>query len=144
MFIQKIYRDHEGEPVSKIANHLQGGIVSGFWSWYTAVHELQLYNQKREKGWPNPHFYKEKLLLSKDQYTSPHMAMRWLESSQMGKNPHLYPKHFVVWLPLRRCVLLNPFFPTTRSIEPEGSFCVVTNRYTTFTVHLKLALVRDS
>ena len=29
MFIQKIYREYEGEPVSKIANHLQGGIVSG-------------------------------------------------------------------------------------------------------------------
>ena len=49
MFIQKIYRDHEGEPVSKIANHLQGGIVSGL-KLLAAVHQLQLYNQKREKG----------------------------------------------------------------------------------------------
>ena len=42
-------------------------------------------------------FYKEKLLLYKYQYPPP---MRGLGSGQMGQNPSLFPKHFVVWLPL--------------------------------------------
>ena len=132
MFIQKIYRDHEGELVSKIANHLQGGIVSGLKLVHSSARATALQPEEGERLTQSTlSIKKEKILLNKNQPP----PMRWLGSRQMGRNPNLFLKYFVVWLPLSGCV--NPFFLFTSIRLYTRAFCLVTNRYTTFKMHIK-------